>query len=221
MSYENDGSLDCGMECVTAPLTIAEWKSDEVRDQINVLLDSADESGFTLNSGHAGLHVHIGRKNLCGTDRRKSDAVGLLMGWAVSRLWDKGFKKLSRRRNTEYCHLYTEGREGNGLYDTSAGDYDRYTAVNIENSSTIELRIFKGARCSNDVLVAVDVCYMLAKWATKKINAFDKRGSYSAKAHKYDDALAYADRLTWKALVKYSKFPEITLPEMRRCGIEV
>lgn len=223
MSHERDGSLDYGgFESVTAPLTVDEWKSNEVRDQVNALFDGADEHGFTLNRGHAGLHVHIGRKDLCGTDRTKSDAVGLLMGWAVARLWENGFNKLSRRRNMDYCHLFNEdGRGHKGLYDTNASEHDRYYAVNISNSATIELRIFKGARDLDDVIVAVDMCYMLAKWATKKINAFDKRNSYSARAKKYDDALAYADRITWDALVKYSKFPEVTLKRMREVGIKI
>lgn len=224
MSHESDGSLDgYGFENVTAPLTIDEWRSDEVREQIRTLIDSAYDNGFAFDEyDHAGLHVHIGRKDLCGNDRAKSDAVGLLMGWSVSRLWSKGFEELSRRNNTEYTHLYDEyGRGKNGLYDTPASECDRYYAVNIENSKTIELRIFKGARSLEDVLVAVDVCYMLAKWAVKKINAFNKRGSYSAKAHRYDDALEYADRITWSALVKYSKFPEVTLPAMREAGINI
>lgn len=222
MSHERDGSL-CGngFESVTAPLTIDDWRSDAVRGQIATLLDSAECYGFDfseLRSNHAGLHVHIGRKDLCGTDRNKSDAVGLLMGWAVTRLWDKGFKRLSRREDIGYCSLLGSG--SGGLYDTGATD-DRYYAVNIENSKTIELRIFAGARTVDDVLVAVDMCYMLGKWATKKINAFTKRGSYSAKAGKFDDCLEYADRLSWSALLKYSKFPEVTIPAMREAGIDV
>ena len=214
MTAERDGSLNGdGMELVSVPLTINEWGSDMVKSQLNMLFDSADDNGFKLNGRtSSGLHVHIGRKDLCGMDREKSNAVGLLMGWAVTRLWNKGFKKLSRRTYLDYCHLLDNHDTCNGLLDTSAC-YDRYYAVNIENSKTIELRIFKGARCMEDVLVAVDVCYMLGKWATKKINAFEKRNSYSAKSKKYDDCLEYADRLAWSALVKYSKFPErSTLP---------
>ena len=223
MSHERDGSLNgAGFENVTAPLTLSEWKSDAVIGQLNALFESAENNGYYLDAAdsHAGLHVHIGRKDLCGGDKSKSDAVGLLMGWAVARLWDNGFRELSRRERLDYCHLYDCRGRGAGLFDTSAV-YDRYYAVNIENSKTIELRIFAGARNVDDVLIAVDVCYMLAKWATKKINAFEKRGSYSAKAKKYDDCLEYADRLTWSALTKYSKFPEITLKRMRECGINV
>ena len=220
MTHEHDGSLSGnGFESVTAPLTIAEWNSATIRGQLDAFFESAKDNGFNFYSDdHAGLHVHIGRKDLCGMDKAKSDAVGLLMGWAVTRLWDSGFEALSRRECLEYCDTFGEGERG--LYDTSAYG-DRYYAVNIGNSKTIELRIFKGARCLDDVLVAVDVCYMLAKWATKKINAFGKRASYSAKAGKYDDALVYADRVTWSALVKYSKFPEVTLPAMRSAGIDV
>jgi hypothetical protein len=224
MSHETDGSLDgYGFESVTAPLTLDEWKSDEVLEQLDTLFYSADENGFRFEEDdHAGLHVHIGREDLCGSDRNKSDAVGLLMGWAVARLWDKGFARLSRRRDTDFCHLFDEyGRGSGGLYDTSAAEHDRYYAVNISNSKTIELRIFKGACCVEDVLLAVDMCYMLAKWSTKKIEAFSKRNTYSARSGKFDDALAYADRLTWDALVKYSKFPNVTLKAMRRAGIKV
>lgn len=220
MSHERDGSLyGAGFESVTAPLTIAEWGSDAIRGQLNAFFESAKDNGFNFYSDdHAGLHVHIGRKDLCGTDRAKSDAVGLLMGWAVTRLWGDGFEALSRREDLDYCNTFGDGDKG--LYDTNAV-CDRYYAVNIGNSKTIELRIFKGARNADDVLVAVDVCYMLAKWATKKINAFGKRVSYSAKAGKFDDALVYADRVTWSALVKYSKFPDVTLPAMRSAGISV
>ena len=222
-SFETDGSLsDYGVEFVSAPLTIDDLKTDEVKNQINYMFARADDMGFNFDEdNNAGLHVHIGRKSLCGDDNGVSNAVGLLMGWAVSRLWERGFAELSGRKNTEYCHLYDkEDERGNGLMDTGAY-YDRYYAVNIQNSRTIELRIFNRATCYEDVLVAIDTCYMLAKWATKKINAFLKRGSYSAKMHEFTDALCYADRVSWEALVKYSKFPEVTLPRMRKAGINV
>lgn len=221
-TYETDGSLcDGGVECVSVPLTLDEWRSAEVRAQYEYLFERADEYGFDFSSdNNAGLHVHIGRKDLCGDDRDISDAVGLLMGWAVSRLWDRGFSELAGRDETDYCHNLAGYNNGNGLNDTSAR-YDRYYFVNIQNSKTIELRVFNRATSYEDVLVAVDTCYMLGKWATKKINAFLKRGSYSAKAKDFTDALAYADRITWDALVKYSKFPELTLPRMRKAGINV
>lgn len=223
MSHESDGSLSgYGFESVSAPLTINEWKLPAVESQIRTLLESARENGFGFYSDdHAGLHVHIGRKDLCGDNREVSDAVGLLMGWAVAQLWSDGFDDLSRREDLEYTHNFDEDGHGKlGLYDTYAYS-DRYYAVNIQNRNTIELRIFKGARTYEDVLLAVDVCYMLAKWATKKINAFNKRNTYTARAHKYDDAKAYADRITWSALVKFSKFPEITLPALRRAGVNI
>ena len=223
MTHEDDGSLsDSGFENVTVPLTLDEWKSDAVLGQLATLFESAENNGYYLAHphSHAGLHVHIGRKDLCGDDKKKSDAVGLLMGWAVARLWDSGFNRLSRRDCLDYCHLYDEEIEDpNGLYDTEYAD-DRYGAVNIQNSKTIELRIFSGASSVDDVILAVDMCYMLAKWATKKINAYGKRKTYSARGGKYDDALEYADRLTWSALAKYSKFPEITLKRMRECNID-
>lgn len=221
-TYENDGSLtNGGVECVSAPLTIKDLKSDAVKNQIDFLFRRAEEIGFDFRDGnHAGLHIHIGRKSLCGDERAVSDAVGLLMGWAVSRLWSKGFKKLSRRLDCGYCKDYAEIGHGNGLRDTFAVS-DRYYAVNIQNAKTIELRVFNCACTYEDIVLAVDVCYMLAKWATKKIQAFLKRDSYSAKSKDFTDALAYADRITWDALVKYSKFPEYTLPAMRRAGINV
>ena len=223
MHHERDGSLNnAGFESPTAPFTIDEWRKPFVQGQVENLLASAEENGFDFyERNSAGLHVHIGRKDLGCATREESDAVGLLMGWAVTRLWNKGFRELSRRRDTGYTHLLDEyGDPKTGLYDTEATS-DRYYAVNIENKNTLELRIFKGARNLDDVLVAVDFCYMLAKWAVKKIHAFKKRGSYTARAGKYDDCLEYADRVTWGALVKFSKFPEVTLPAMRRAGIDV
>lgn len=227
MSYENDGSLnEDGVECVTCPLTVDEWKSDEVKKQIRYLLDNADEYGFDFKpENNAGLHIHVGRKDLCGSDRAVSDAVGLLMGWACTRLWDAGLSDLVGRESNSYCRPLNEGyygdkREPAGLRDTIACD-DRYTFVNIQNASTLELRIFNRATCYEDVAVALDVCYMLGKWATKKINAFLKRNSYAARSKEFCDALEYADRVTWASLVKFSKFPEITLPRMRSVGINV
>lgn len=222
MSYERDGSLNCGgVECVTAPLTIDDFKSPAVKNQLKYLFASAEDMGFnTDDENHAGLHIHVGRKSLCGADRAIGDAVGLLMGWAVTRLWHKGFRELSRRGDMGYCRLNDYEGTGYGLESTEAR-YDRYYCVNIQNSKTIELRIFNNATCYEDVLLAVDVCYMLGKWATKKINAFLKRDSYSARGKMFADALAYADRVTWDALVKYSKFPEVTLPRLRRAGVEI
>lgn len=222
MSYETDGSLnDDGVECVTAPLTLRDWKDESVKNQLDFMFNNAEDFGFNFSkNNHAGLHIHIGRKSLCGDDREVSDAIGLLMGWAVTRLWNNGFKKLAGRDTNRYCKGYDRDGDGKGLKDTGAV-CDRYYFVNIQNSKTLELRVFNRATCYEDVLLAIDTCYMLAKWATKKINAYLKRNSYSAKSRDFTDALSYADRLDWSALVKFSKYPEITLRRMRAVGIDV
>lgn len=224
MHFETDGSLsDGGVECITAPLTLNDIRSDIFKNQIIWLFNTASALGFYFGEdNHAGLHVHIGRRSLCGDDTTISEAVGLLMGWAVTRLWDAGMEDVSRRCDIDYCKLYSDGwcRGSAGLSDTGAIS-DRYRVVNIQNKRTIELRVFGAAQSYEDVVQAIDMAYMLAKWSNAKINAFLKRGTYSARAHRFDDALEYADRLTWGALVKYSKFPEITIPRLKYAGVNI
>ena len=144
---KHDGSLNDGVEIVTHPCTLdyhlyqLRWKQ---------LCSIAMNHGFSSHdAGTCGLHVHVGRAQL-GTSRDDRDnTIGKVI-LLVDRLWTAivPFTRRSESKLDQWAarnHIpatVTDGEDAIrcALNSTSG----RYYAVNLENSNTIEFRIFRG-----------------------------------------------------------------------------
>ena len=141
----HDGSLDCGgVEVVTHPESweyLKEHKEDYIKffDRIKEL-DYGDD-------GNCGLHFHVSRP---------SDEVIARIIVLLESFKDE-IKKLSRRKGdfhwskfmSDNCSCETEKvkyQSTKWVKDKYCNSYhDRYLALNLNNSNTIEFRFFNGA----------------------------------------------------------------------------
>ena len=144
---EEDGSLNYGgVEIVSHPETY-EYKLAHKEDYRNLFRDL--ENLNYGDAGHAGLHFHVTKPN----DNVISRVIVLLESFKPE------IKKLSRRTEgqlsswSKFLTDYHTDKEDNIKYQSTKyiketyikGYHDRYYALNLTNSNTIEFRFFNGA----------------------------------------------------------------------------
>ena len=196
LCFEHDGSLDYGFEIISQPMTmnyIYEHKED-----FKAILKYLDDKGYqSHNGGRCGLHIHISKKAFGEVD---SDTL------------DKNIKKLllftetyknelitfSRRQNFHYCEFISSKVKSS--YDNMNKDIyyksgevlqglnkriNRYQVVNLENSNTIELRVFRGTLKFETFMATLEfvnsLTEVIVNKAIRKIN-FDKVVTHDKRA---------------------------------------
>ena len=145
MYIKYDGSIEDGFECVTHPMTLdyhmrkMPWRE---------LLDEAISIDYLSHLAETcGLHVHINRSGLGNTYDEQECTIAKIL-YFYEKFWNE-ILKFSRR--TERQVLQWANRYGGGLINpketlkrAKSAHLGRYTAVNLENENTIEMRIFRG-----------------------------------------------------------------------------
>ena len=140
---EEDSSLDCGgVEIVTHPETY-EYKLEHKENYRNLFRDLQYINYG--NCGHSGLHFHVSRPN--------EDIISRII--VILESFKEEIKKLSRRNGRfSWSKFLTDYYSEEPIkYQSSKylkeeyikREHDRYLALNLNNSNTIEFRFFNGA----------------------------------------------------------------------------
>lgn len=140
---KHDGSLNCGMEIVSHPMTLkyhlekAPWEA---------ILKECVSMGYRSNDvSTCGLHIHINSNSLGRTYEDVSDTMYKMVLFTEV-LWND-FRKFSRRRSMSFCgkyDSYVPNEDFKKFKDKVGGKAFRNAAVNITNRKTVEIRIIKG-----------------------------------------------------------------------------
>ena len=143
---KHDGSLSHGFEIVSQPMTLA-WAKD------NFPWDSLSELariGFrSWNTQTCGLHVHVARDAFISPSHQ-AKFIHLIMRNPSA--WQPiGGRTGSHWAKYERDELYNLPEKIKGRYGN-----DRYTAVNMCNRSTLEIRIFRGSLKPERVKAALE-----------------------------------------------------------------
>ena len=125
---KSDGSLDNGFEIVTAPCSYAyhkkRWedffKNDKCMQQLK---------GW--NTDTAGLHIHIGRATLTPTD------IGKILVFINDETNNEFINAIAGRDSSQWA------KKSPKKITDSLHSSEKYEAVNLSHSETIELRIFR------------------------------------------------------------------------------
>lgn len=143
--FKHDGSLDDGFEIVSHPATLEyhlngiPWK--EVMERARKL------KYLSHSAATCGLHVHINRAALGETVEEQENTIGRII-YFFEKYWNQ-ILCFSRRTEAQVnrwasrygCSTVNPKESLKGAKDSGLG---RYTAVNLENQFTVELRIFRG-----------------------------------------------------------------------------
>jgi len=139
--YNRDASLNCGFEIITQPFTWGWYKQN--RELFIKLLSELKNNGFeSYNPGTCGIHIHISKAGFI------SD-VHLFKFLKIFYDNYKFLKVISQRDNKSThgnCQWGGCRERNDNLIDKAKAKrgFDRYTAANLENDKTIEIRIFRG-----------------------------------------------------------------------------
>lgn len=141
---KHDSSINDGFELVSHPMTL-DYHINNMK-----WTDIFDEAIYMNYRSHqtstCGLHIHVNRSAFGKTTEEQEDAISRIVHF-VELHWNE-LLKLSRR--TEYNINRWASRYGISATakDTYKNAKDkrlgRYVAVNLENYSTIEFRLFRG-----------------------------------------------------------------------------
>lgn len=157
--FQRDGSLNCGMELITFPATL-EYHMNSMRwDEICKIAKKHEFRSHDTST--CGLHIHVS-KNALGESYDERDLVIAKLMIIIEKHWDKVVK--FSRRDIEALEewakkpseTFYEHDDIETIIDKSKNvRFDRYSAINIKPSETIEFRIFKGTLKASTILASI------------------------------------------------------------------
>ena len=177
---KTDGSLDEGLELVTHPMTL-EYHLNEI--PWAEVLRKAQSMGYLSHAaGTCGLHVHISRLAFGCTYEQQEAAIARLL-YFVEKFWAE-LLRFSRRTQSQmnrwaarYGIRLTPSEQMNHAKNSCAR---RYTAVNLTNADTVEIRMFRGTLKLNTLKATlqmvnhlVEVAISMSDIAVQELSWFD------------------------------------------------
>lgn len=168
MFLVEDGSLNRGIEVVTQPMGLREHLTSDFWTRVT---HHANRAGYKSHASNTcGLHVHVSRDGI------DSDAVDRIV-YLNERFWSS-WVKFSRRKPREIERwaenfLRLSDRKTLKMQGVKDSDIsrDKYMAVNISRSSTIEFRLFKGSTLKSTILASIELVDAIVNIA---VNMTDK-----------------------------------------------
>ncbi len=172
---ESDGSLDNGFEIVSAPMTLAAHKATDWSGLFAKLVEMGARAHDTDT---CGLHVHVSRAALGNDDEAKRLCIAKI--FELVERFQQHLSCFARRditasqwcRPTEYGHSTSDGsralrRKAATVQDRQGFDVHdcrRYRAINLQNPSTIEFRLFKGTLKPDTFYATIALVDGIVRW---------------------------------------------------------
>lgn len=155
---KHDGSLDDGFEIVTHPMTL-----DYHRKQMpwgSVLNELRGMGYLSHKANTCGLHVHVNRTAFGDTPTEQDACIARIL-YFFEKHWEE-LLKFSRR--TEYQLSRWASRYGYKEQPKDILDHakkgthgGRYVCINLENTDTVEFRMFRGTLKLNTVIATLQL----------------------------------------------------------------
>jgi len=204
---KSDGSLTRGVEIVSHPGTLAHHMYVMHWRQIQ---RTCEKAGFrSHDAANSGLHVHVGRAQLGSTDAERDDVTRKVQ--VLFALYAAELTRFSRRRRScleQWAPINSLGVTPDDIRRVSSGaqlaswasarvpaylsNHDRrYTAVNVTNTATVEIRIFRGTLKRDTLIAAIQLVSNVFEYAV---------------AHDWADIPAS----TWADVAAYKPYKELT-----------
>lgn len=184
--FKHDGSLSSGFEMITHPCTI-DYHADKTVSIFPVL----EKLGYGTSSGNCGLHIHVGR-NAFGDGFKRKYSIGRLL-WLQDK-FKVEMKKICKRKKFRYCQdletpsnsriadmtphipqsLLGDNNISEKIKSTSnialayydrCRESDRYRAINLCYSPTVEFRLPQGTMSTNDFMAYLQLWDSMIKIA--------------------------------------------------------
>lgn len=147
--FERDGSVPQGFEVISQPMSLPAQR------QLWSWLNNKDLTKHlkSHNTGTCGLHVHVTRRGL--TPLQVAKIVAFINAPDNESL----IRAIARRYAEGYCRIKDKSKLGQAHQSE-----DRYEAVNVTSSKTIEFRLFKGSLKYESVIAALEFANALVEF---------------------------------------------------------
>lgn len=178
---KSDCSLSHGLEIVTHPGTLAHHMYVMHWRQIQ---RTCEKAGFrSHDTDNSGLHVHVGRAQLGSTDAEREETIRKVQVLFVMYTAElTRFSRRTRSRLDQWAPFRSFGASPESIRATD-GDtlaawarssvptfeddshQQRYTAVNLMNRATVEIRIFRGTLKRDTLISAIQLVSNIFEYA--------------------------------------------------------
>ena len=189
---KSDGSLNCGFEIVTHPMTHDFYKNEasELWNTLEALRSNIGMRVKAWDAPTAGLHIHISRTGFNGGAHMHRF---LRLVYDNQTLYEAVAGRSSSRwakfddAQTDYVvgldadgdRIWKQRRNLKSKLDNSRNS-DRYSAVNTQNRATLEMRIFRSSVKGDTVKSFIDLAHSSVEY-TRGLSVRDIReGALSA-----------------------------------------
>ena len=170
---KHDGSLSSdGFEIVTHPATLDYHMNDMPwRD----IISAARDYDYTSHdAGTCGLHIHASR-SLFG-DRKTTQDLNIAKTILLIDFWWEQYIVPFSRRNYNQLNDWAKKPDAKIMASDSehdaickakqSGECDRYKAVNLRNSHTVEFRFFRGTLRRDTIIASIQFVDTLIKYVS-------------------------------------------------------
>jgi len=126
------------------------------------IMDKAISMGYTSHQAHTcGLHVHVNR-NAFGTTEALQDACIARILYFFEKNWEEllKFSRRTRHQLDQWAARYGYKDQPREILDHAkkgGGGQGRYSCVNLQNSKTIEFRMFRGTLKYNTLIATLQL----------------------------------------------------------------
>ena len=166
--FKRDGSLNNGVEIVSHAFTLEYMQKNE--EIFRKLLKTATDCGYkSHDTSTCGLHVHINKAYFGDTKEEQDENINKLL--LFFECYKENIKAFSRRNNYHYCTFLSDfaylskDKERCCIENIKKykGKQNRYGAINIQNSKTVEIRIFRGSLKFETFMASLEFVFNLAR----------------------------------------------------------
>lgn len=202
----NDGSLENGFEIISHPMTY-EWIMEH-RPYENIC-EMAKEAGFkSHNTTTCGFHTHMSRRAFGSRFSVEAEQRITSFVYFFEKFWKEVVIFSRRKHDFSVCsasinaidHYAARVLDFEEKVDYQTVDQakknkalDRYHCVNLTNSETIEVRIFRGTLKVNTIIASIQLCKLF-----HELSVFD---------------VATIESMTWEQIKAYAEtdYPELLI----------
>ena len=170
---KHDGSIDDGFELVSHPMTLEYHTNTMNWSNVMDMALSLDYRSHQTQT--CGLHIHVNRKAFGNDYDTQEDSISRIVHF-VEMHWNE-LLEFSRRTEANMNHWASRYGISTTAKDTyknaKAKHCGRYVAINLENYSTIEFRIFRGTLRYKTFLATLqlvdEICNLAIKLSDREL----------------------------------------------------
>ena len=154
--FKTDGSLTDGFEIVTHPMTFNYIKQAEktFSDSLKLLVENGYNS---YDANTCGMHIHISKNNFTTWHLYRFLKFFVENKEFIVSISQRKMEKLKKWANIEddsdFSLIYKAKKKD--------GNSERYVAINLKNTATIEIRIFRGTLNNNSFMKNIEFAHSL------------------------------------------------------------